>query len=282
MNIRHLTLLVISALLCGSGYSATKDEQSYDPYNGGGGKRSWAELPTHTNDKGCIYLTHFTQVGGRSMRNYTFCFDPTKKASHWVAYPYHRVYDGDIKRRDRFIYDPKISTLLQADLQKSYIGEFDRGHQLPSADRDATQHMNDQTFYSTNMTPQMATLNRHKWATIERAVRNQVCSDTLYIVSGADFTREAGSTTDSNGKVCPLPAAYYKVLLRSRKGDSGKSVKQASPKELQAIGLWVEHVAGAQLQYLSVEEVERRVGFNFFSDIPQEVKSSFDKSLWSL
>lgn len=279
-------ILSIAVLLCGGGSSyaaspvaASEIAESCDPYKSGV-KCDWAELPTYSKGDSYTYLTHFAAVEGRSMRNYSYCFDATKRAAHWVAYPYHKIYDGAVKRRDKFIYDPKLSSVIQADLKKSYFGDYDRGHQLPSADRDATQLMNDQTFYSSNMTPQMATLNRHLWASIERDVRKQVCADTLFIVSGADFSREIGVTTDVNGEKCPIPAAYYKVLLRTRKGDSGKKVAQAKASELQTIGLWVEHVAGAKLQYISVEEIERRVGFVFFPDIPQEAKQAFNKEYW--
>ena len=64
----------------------------------------------------------------------------TLHVAHWVAYPLHSVYRGSIDRTDDFQYDPKVDYPWQPNLAAgSYRGSYDRGHQLPSADRTATR-----------------------------------------------------------------------------------------------------------------------------------------------
>lgn len=118
--------------------------------------REWAELPVCKNDNGYIFNTHYGKLGLKdNARNYTYCFDPDVRASLWVAYPLHSSHmSGEGNRNySSFGYDPDVENALQANMTKSYNGWYDRGHQLPAADRKCSQQMMDQTFYATNMTP---------------------------------------------------------------------------------------------------------------------------------
>lgn len=245
---------------------------------------NWAELPEKIEDQDYIYVSHFAELkNGKDARNYTLCFAPEHHAAAWVAYPFHSAYDGNVGRTDDWGYDPKLPEDIQPNLYRSYSGNYDRGHQMASADRQATDEMNAQTFYYSNMTPQLASLNQQKWATLEGVVRNQVCSDTLYVVTGADYTTNVGSTTDRDGKECTLPGAYFKVLLRTRKGNSGKAVQDCNADELQAIGFWMEHKYYSSIpEPVSVETIEERTGFEFFPLIPESVKKNFKTSEWKL
>ncbi|MFR9620473.1 MAG: DNA/RNA non-specific endonuclease [Rikenellaceae bacterium] len=261
-----------------------QEEDSTAPYTSSGDPL-WAEVPSLSTDlsKGYIYVYHTTTTAdGDKVRNFSLCFDPSNHAAAWVAYPLHDIYDGDVGRNEDWEYDPLIPTELQPNLNSSYVGDYDRGHQIASADRQATVEMNKQTFYFSNMTPQLDKLNQGVWATLESRVRDQICSDTLYVVTGADFTSSIGSTTDRDGMVSPLPGAYYKVILRTRSGVSGKGVGECTADELKAVGFWYEHRSYSSLATpISVAEIEERIGFTLFTTIPQQVKASYDPSLWS-
>lgn len=263
--------------------------------------RDWAELPLCTVDDRYIYNTHYGQLGAKQdARNYTFCFDPTVRASLWVAYPLHSAHmSGSGNRNDSsFGYDPTVSTSVQANLFKSYNGWYDRGHQLPAADRKCSQEMMDQTFYSTNMTPQQGNFNQNKWGTLEGRVRNMVCSDTLFVVTGAHFAGEHHSsidaeTTDRSGNVCPTPTHYYKALLRTVKGNTGRRIDEiGDASQLRAIAFWFEHANTGNdtkitsADCITIEELERRTGFDFFpmidDRIEAEVQSTITPSSWGI
>ena len=264
--------------------------------------REWAELPECKASSDYIYNTHYGQLGtNNNARNYTYCFAPEYRASLWVAYPLHKSHtsgSGD-RNNSSFGYDPTVSTSYQANLGiGSYSGWYDRGHQLPAADRKCSQQMMDQTFYATNMTPQQSKFNQNKWGVLEGKVRNMTCADTLYVVTGAWFGGEYNSsidssTTDKSGNRCPTPTHYYKALLRTSKGNTGyriDEVKDAS--QLRAIVFWLEHsntgtdTTISASDCITVDELERITGFDFFPMIDDSIEAAVESkstpSLWGI
>ncbi|MDE7068918.1 MAG: DNA/RNA non-specific endonuclease [Alistipes sp.] len=262
-----------------------------DPYVEGHA-RAWAELPARAESAGYVYVSHFASLGGRSVRNYSYCYDPALHVARWVAYPLHAVYRGTVDRTNEFAYDPKIDYSWQPDLGSgSYRGSYDRGHQLPSADRTATRDLNLQTFYATNMTPQLDRLNQDMWARLETKVRNQMCSDTLYVVTGCYYASTTTTTTDRNGLVCPVPTNYFKVLLRTRNGQTGKRIADCSADELKSIGFWVDQRSYGDIEppasvCRSVAEIEELTGFTFFPNLSEAaaeaVKSQNAPAQWGI
>lgn len=265
-------------------------------------ERDWAELPICKVEGNYIYNTHYGLMGSsRNARNYTYCFDPDKRASLWVAYPLHssHVSGNGNRNNSSFGYDPDVDTGCQANLGAgSYNGAYDRGHQLPAADRKCSQEMMDQTFYATNMTPQQANFNQKKWGVLEGNVRGMICKDTLFVVTGAHFegthnSSIASSTKDKSGNICPTPTHYYKALLRTKSGNTGKKISQfTDASQLCAIAVWLEHEnSGTDTEikttdFISIAELEERTGFVFFpmidDSIEQSVKQTKDVSLWQL
>lgn len=260
--------------------------------------KAWAELPVCEQRDNIDYRYYTDNVGSKGdVRNYTICFDRTKKAALWVAYPLHSFYtSGVAKRNDDFVVEPSIPSQYQPDLTKSYAGYYDRGHQIAAADRKCSQTMMDQTFYWTNMTPQQSNFNQKLWGNLEGKVRGEICADTLYVVTGAYFDGEYHSsisqtTNDSAGKSCPIPTHYYKLLLRTVSGRTGKAIAEiGDATQLQAIGIYIQHHdSGSSTQlkseyFMSVSQIEQITGFDFFpmldDAIEAEVESQCNPSVW--
>lgn len=271
--------------------------------------KEWPELPVCNKRDNVDY--RFYQVdnmGSRSnVRNYTICFDRTKKASLWVAYPLHSCYtNGSASRNDEFVPEPTIPLQYQPTLYRSYRGWYDRGHQIAAADRKCSQEMMDQTFYWTNMTPQQSNFNQKLWASLEGKVRNTICSDTLYVVTGAYFDGVRHSsidatTNDNAGKACPIPTHYYKLLLRTKKGNTKKAISEITDaSELRAIGVFIQHfntyIYNEETEeyyyddvlkdeyFISVNELERITGFDFFpmldDAVEEQVESQTGRTGW--
>lgn len=255
------------------------------------GRTGWAELPAYKANSNFIYHFHSASNGTSVVRNYSFCFDKSKRASWWVAYPLHSSYtQNNVSRENNFDYDPDITASYQANMYSSYRGSYDRGHQIPFADRKCSREMADQTFYATNMTPQYSTFNQKLWANLEMQVRSYACADTLYVVTGAHFGTQwnssiASSTTDRDGNTCPTPTHYYKVLLRTKSGRTGKSVRNCSASELKCVGFWLTHENNSSTSvpsscYCSVADVEAKTGLTFFVNVPNAPKDTFSVSEW--
>ena len=252
----------------------------------------WAELPQNKENPNYEYVTHYAPLGSKFVRNFSLCFDKSKKAALWVAYPIHDAYFGSSGRTDLWAFDPIIPVAQQANcVSRSYRGNYDRGHQLPSADRQITYEMNAQTFYMSNLTPQLDRLNQDMWANLEGKIRTYNCSDTLYVVTGAYFGANAGTTADGAGSVVPIPTNYFKVLLRSRSGATGKAVSALSADELISIGFWVEQRSYGDIQppksiCTSVADIEAKTGFVFFPNLTggtaTSVKNQNNPSQWGI
>ncbi len=243
----------------------------------------WPELPEYSTEGEASVVAHFTMLNGARLRNYTLCYDHINLAARWVAYPYHEIYSGGVGRCETWRFDPQIPEYEQHSIFYPYNGAWDRGHQLPSDDRQASEEMNQQTFYFSNIAPQSPELNQQVWEKIEEKVREQVCPDTLYVVTGADFSRFAGVAIDDRGRMCPVPYGYFKAILRTRTGDSGKAIAECTPDELITLAFWIENKpATAFPKPIPVCELEKRIGLTLFADLPVEVKSACDAGLWSL
>ena len=256
------------------------------------GRTGWAELPAYKDNGNFIYNFHSAEKGSSVERNYSYCFDKSKRASCWVAYPIHTSHiSGSANRNNsEFGYDPDVEWSYQANMYSSYRGSYDRGHQIAAADRRCSQAMMDQTFYATNMTPQYSTFNQKLWANLEMQIRDYACTDTLYVVTGAYFGTQwnssiASSTTDRDGNTCPTPTHYYKVLLRTKSGRTGKSVRNCSASELKCVGFWLTHENNSSTSvpsscYCSVADIEAKTGFTFFVNVPNAPKDTFSASEW--
>lgn len=267
----------------------------------------WPELPQAVEDGGrLIHYSHSQLPSDNSKRNYSFCFDAEHHASLWVAYPLHACYIGDASRAKTFSYDNAFASFtddssysMQANVSPgAYYSEYgnmgsiqySRGHQLPSADRTATAADNITTFYATNMTPQLQSLNGGAWEKLESLVRDSwICSDTLYVVTGAIFDDDHLYAYDnkSMGKLCSVPTHYYKVLLRTKGGETGKKVADCSASELQCIGFILKHDSSRSSQKVytsdacSVSDLEKRTGMTFFVNVPNAPKTTYNTSEWS-
>ena len=256
----------------------------------------WAELPKQkANDN--LYVTSHSCDDNR--RNYTICYSREHRSPLWVAAPVHRSYKGDVKRVDNYDYDPTLPVNIQPRLGYSY-GEYTRGHMLGSAERTATREMNNQTFYVTNIAPQMRDGFNERggaWNNLEYFVDRQVCADTLYVVTGAiydEFTAPDGevikprTTINKNdNRRVGVPTAYYKALLRTKSGRTGKSVAECKSAELKCAAFIVAHRSDAGHKpsaedMISRKELEQLTGIDFFTGVPHAPESKAEAADWGL
>ncbi|MBP5572419.1 MAG: DNA/RNA non-specific endonuclease [Bacteroidales bacterium] len=229
---------------------------------------TWLELPA-TDNPDLYFFTHDMQHGGTTKRNYSFYLDPQACLAIWVAYPLNNSLAGSGSRSDRWGLDPKVPREYQPVIFSGFKGGYDRGHQLPSADR-LTPGANEMTFYGTNMTPQRGELNQRAWATLEGKVRtwsNQF--DTLYVVTGCDIRGYYTTSYDNDGKEIPVPVGYFKALLGFKKGGTvGNTAKQGG---YTAIGFYFDHHAYADSeimgQSMTIDELEEMMDIDFFPNL---------------
>ncbi len=265
-----------------------------DPTPGDGqpanGQTHWLEMPGTqlVGEPGMYCVTHHASMNGKSQRNYTLLYDSDMLTSYWVAYPLCSSHMGS-GRKENWAFDPKIPQDKQTSVKSGYKlpistpnypnNSYARGHQIPNADRSAVAGMMAQTYYSTNMTPQIQNgFNGMIWARLEEAARSAVVSDTLYIVTGATFNKVGENQpvkkvkNGNDGKMMPVPNYYWKVMLKVKRGGPGNITSA------KAAAFWLPHEDLKDHVFTeyetTVDQIEAWTGFDFFVNLPAELQQA--------
>ena len=274
-------------------------------------RAGWYELPIEVDankdgrddNNSDYYYAHHLCAGGEknaqrdgSARNYTVCFSANHHCPVWVAAPRHSSYESGASRTDAYSQDPQIPSDIQYQ-SKSTGGGCNKGHMLGSAERLSSTATNKQVFYYSNIAPQYSsTFNTGggAWNNLEDHIDGLVCADTLYTVIGCYFDRytDKYGNTGTPARISfggrtdvSRPTMFYYALLRTKKGNSGKSVKDCSASELQCAAFVIchEQEKGHKPQVkdmISIEELEALTGFTYFENVPNAPKSTFNSSDW--
>lgn len=241
----------------------------------------WMELPAVEQQEGTRFVMHDMTVGGIRTRNYSLCWSDADLVAKWVAYPLSSWTIGteDCGRTDDWDFDPLIPEEYQPVLYRGFpsggSAGYDRGHQIPSGDRQ-NYDSNRQTFYFTNMTPQLSGFNQNIWADLESKVRAIArSSDTLYVVTGCVVEGSTRTANDNEGKKVTVPAAYFKALLKYRKSGSTTGAGGYS-----AAAFYLEHrnysQDGADASMLvSVDRLEELTGIDFFVNLSSAIGDGY-------
>lgn len=240
----------------------------------------WMELPAMPNGSEFGYFTHSMVWNFKKTRNYSFSWDYKNLVAPWVAYPLckeHSPTGGD--RSNEWGVDPYLPKNLQPVLYRGFSsssGQYDRGHQIPSADRKATSNKehykaNVATFYGTNMTPQLASLNQHSWKNLEEKVRLWAGrSDTCYVVTGCITKGSTRTARDNEGKSVTVPTHYYKAILRySRNSTIGHSGYSACAILLEHKGYGDNN--NFKPYAMSISDLEKVTGITYFANLPAKI-----------
>lgn len=298
----------------------TDGGNSGDGGNGGDGgdggstsSSTWFELPEiKDSDKDGIWDSdnslhlafHYCAGGetgpdGKTARNYSVCYSGEHHCPVWVAAPRHSMYEGSADRTNAYGLDPDIASEIQYK-SKDTGGGCNKGHMLGSAERTSSTETNRQVFYYTNIAPQLSTgfnTGGGGWNLLEDYIDTQVVKDTLYEVVGCYFEKftdgygfTVNPTTISFGgrNDVSMPTMFYYAVLRTKKGNSGKSVKDCKADELQCVAFVRAHTNSLKGQepsskeMMSIADLERLTGFSYFAGVPNAPKDSFKASDWGL
>ena len=230
-------------------------------------KTGWLELPAMDNPN-LGYYTHSFKMNGKTYRNYSFGWSQKDRVALWVAYPLCKLYtNGSAGRTNAWALDPLLGEDSAAPFG-GYAGDYARGHQLPSADRQCCYEANAQTFYGTNMTPQLNAHNEKIWADLEGKVRGYAnTSDTTYVVTGVMVSASSEIQRDSYGNKVTVPDAYFKAVL--------KYSKSSTLGAWNAAAFYLEHRAYSgnvsKEHSMSIDELEEMTGIDFFVNLPAKI-----------
>jgi endonuclease G len=173
-----------------------------------------------------------------------------------------------------FKEDNSIPQTFRAKLTDYFRSGYDRGHQAPAADAKYSQDAMDNTFYLSNMCPQVGSgFNRDYWAHFEYFCRGLTRHyDSVRIVTGPLYLPKR----DPDGKMrvtyemignppnVAVPTHFFKIIV-------GESVKLGSRVALGAFVLPnapIDNNVPLKSFYVPLESVERSSGVEFLPNLP--------------
>jgi endonuclease G len=199
---------------------------------------------------------------------YTVSYNNDWKLPNWVAYELTKEETlGEVERCDGFSPDPKVKgeAVVHGDYTRN-PGKYDRGHMAPAADMKWSESAMQESFYTTNICPQNANLNRGDWNDIEELVRDYAQRyGSVYIVCGP-IVGDAPEYMGNYQKIA-IPDAFYKAILR-KKGDSWTT-----------IGFVCKNEAGSKpiLSYIrTIDEIEALAGVDLFYGLPDDIETKIE------
>lgn len=300
-----LTLFIMSLASCGSDNDDNKsgnsntDNVNANTIGNVSETKTRLEFP-HLASSDNIILVHKDANGEV---NYSTEWDYVKKSQRWSCYEmYKSLSEKNVQRYYptngdlQYPFDPLLDKFPLvyyfndngAKSDPFWSTGYDHGHICPSADRLSSSELNTQTFYLTNMQPQLNSFNAAVWANMETAVRNLVTKnnygflDTLYVCKGGTIGTEGGTVSAADqvltktDKGLIVPKYFFCALLMVKNGS------------YYAIGLWFEHKADSTKSMknyvVTIDELEARTGIDFFCNLPDNIEDKVETqnipSLW--
>ncbi|MEY4811346.1 MAG: hypothetical protein RLZZ462_219 [Bacteroidota bacterium] len=197
---------------------------------------------------------------------YSLSYSEADKQAEWVAYYLTpALINGPQKRSSKFLPDPLLSNPVGSN---SYTKSgYDRGHLCPAADMKLNAVSMAESFYMSNMSPQVPALNRGIWSKLEDKVRDWALEKNgLYVVTGPLLNKSCGSV---NQKIT-VPCAYYKMVFKQTKTG------------VEAIAFLLPNAGSAQplKQFVvSIDYLESLTGIDFFASLPDSEEEKFESVL---
>lgn len=199
-------------------------------------------------------------------RFYTLSYAEEHEQAEWVAY---ELKKKDIVRvnfkRPYFIEDPKVPTKSAS--WRNYIRSgYDRGHLCPAADRRFSREAFNETFYTSNVSPQRNDFNAGIWNRLEQKTRYWALKyDGVYVVTGGVLDNH--QKTIGKEKIT-VPNYFYKVLM-DRSGGTYKMIAFLIPHKESDKPLY--HYV------VSVDKIEKMTGIDFFPNLQDDLENDLER-----
>lgn len=198
---------------------------------------------------------------------YNLSYNEQHEQAEWVAYTLSK---SDIQYIDRkrpyFIEDPKVKT-KSASWRNYKKSGYDKGHLCPAGDKRYSKAAHDETFYTSNISPQNHPFNAGIWNRLEQKTRYWAKKyNHLYVVTGGVL--EPNLKTIGSEKVS-VPNYFYKVLL------------DYTQPEIKAIAFLMPHKESKKPLYefvVSIDELEQKTGIDFFPELPDNIEKQLEAS----
>ena len=260
MNIKKLYPLIAVLLVIGVyAYEAYFDKKVEDEIVNEGtqpkGDTNEYFLPTSTTGQ----IVHH--------EGYSLSYSEPHEQAEWVAYELKKSHLSNTNfKRPYFEVDKSVKT--KAAHWRSYKNSgYDRGHLCPAGDRKYSQFTHDETFLTSNISPQKHEFNAGVWNRLEQKVRYWANrNDGVFVVTGGILQNNLKTIGDDKVSV---PNQFYKIILDNNNGKT------------KVLAFLLPHKDSKQPLYefvTSVDTIENLTGIDFFSELNDDIENKIEAS----
>jgi len=255
------TIYSILILICIIGFWLFENFYTPATYTAPEGKEERTKI---TKD----YLPSSTTGSIVHHNHFSLSYKEAYEQAEWVAYTLKKeqlTYDD--RKRPYFIEDPKVKT-KSADWRNYKRSGYDRGHLCPAGDRRFSKYAYNETFYTSNISPQNNAFNAGVWNRLEQKVRYWTKKySKVFVVTGGVLEKGLPVIGDEDVAV---PKSFYKIVAREDKG----SIKMIA-------FLFPHKESNKSLQHFTVpvNKIEELTGIDFFEKLPNSIEEKLENTV---
>jgi len=199
--------------------------------------------------------------------SYSLSYNEEHEQAEWVAYELKKSHLSKTNfKRPYFEIDDAVKTGA-AHWRNYKKSGYDRGHLCPAGDRRYSQFAHDETFLTSNISPQKHDFNAGIWNALEQKVRYWAGKyDGIFVITGGILK---GNMKTIGDEYVSVPNQFYKVLIDSNSGDT------------KMIAFLMPHKDSRKPLYefvVSVDEVEELTGIDFFPELDDAIENKLEAS----
>lgn len=195
---------------------------------------------------------------------YSLSYSEKDEQAEWVAYKIISRKLNNINRTNDFRDDPFVKT-GSSNIYDYQGNGYDRGHLVPAKSMSINETSMSESFFMSNISPQIPEFNRGLWKRLESKVRYWAeANDSLYITTGPILSHPIDLIGDNNVTV---PRAFYKTLISFKNGKSkGIAFIMPNRKSDKSIYSYVT----------SIDEVEKITGIDFYYNLDNQTQTKVE------
>lgn len=248
-------------LICLIGFWLFENFYTTDTYLTSEGRLPKTDIPK-------VFMPSSTTAEIVEHEHFTLSYNEPYEQAEWVAYLLKRDHlTNDDRRRPYFIEDPQVKS-KSADWRNYKGSGYDRGHLCPAGDRRFSKQAYNETFYTSNISPQDKDFNAGVWNRLELQIRQWTKKyGTLFVVTGGVLEKGLKEIGEEDVAV---PKYFYKIVAR---GDANN---------LKIIGflmLGKESTKPLQQFTVSVDRIEEITGIDFFEKLDDELEAKLERDV---
>ncbi len=247
-----------TAATCDSVNASEQQQQEDDPL-------LYLEIPAYTADEDLYRYT-----------GYVSSYNHQTLVPDWVAYLLtDEETNGDVTDKFSFSRDPQVRG-RQASREDYRNSGYDKGHMAPRADMKWSRQACYESYFFTNICPQVHSMNAGAWNKLEQQTRRLAGHyGRVYVVTGPIFD---SSTPKTIGEACvAVPDRFFKALLVPD-GDGYHAIAFVMHND--------ERKQSPRQSAMTVDELEQLLGRDLFPHLDDaweaKAEASYNWADWNL